>query len=163
MQTVVRKIDRRTRRQLVEELESRRLMDVGRAMTSRSSTRRCRLQHLAAAVANQENVILYDGRRDSAAKVLDKLVAGRRDQNSRSTPSRSSRTAPPAGFSSARIGSLRAVQKRAWQKLGKVLADDASIYLFGCNIAADAKGELLLDHLAALSGADVYRSSDLTG
>jgi len=118
-------------------------------------------QHLAAAVADQENVILYDGRRDSAAKVLDKLVrwAAATKQQIHTVSILSHGAA--GGFQLGKDWiTSDAVQKRAWQKLSKVLADDASIYLFGCNIAADAKGELLLDHLAALSGADVFGSSD---
>ena len=51
-----------------------------------------------------------------------------------------------------------------WQLLGQVLAPDATINLFGCDLAGPgADHHLLLDGLATLSGADVFASDDVTG
>ena len=65
--------EQRHRRDLVEELESRRLMsasgDVALIDTSLPE-----FQDLSAAVTERDNVILYDGRSESAAKVLGKLA-----------------------------------------------------------------------------------------
>ncbi|MEA2708401.1 MAG: hypothetical protein QOF78_1002 [Phycisphaerales bacterium] len=121
-------------------------------------------QNLSAAVVDRDNVILYDGRRESANQVLNKLMkwsaATKQQIHSVSILSHGAAGGFQLGMDWITSG---AVQKKAWQKLSKVLTDDASIYLFGCNVASDAKGQTLLNHLAALSGADVYGSTDLTG
>jgi hypothetical protein len=49
---------------------------------------------------------------------------------------------------------------RTWSK---ALAEDADLLFFGCNLAATADGQLLVDQLASLTGADVAASDDLTG
>src|SRR5687768_15888060 len=119
---------------------------------------------LSGAVADRDNVILYDGRRESAAKVLGKLAkwAASTKQQIHNVSILSHGKAGAFQLGKDWITS-ETVQKKAWQKLKNVLADDASIYLFGCSVAADVKGQTLLNHLATLSGADVYGSSDLTG
>ena len=49
---------------------------------------------------------------------------------------------------------------RAW---GNALRPDADILIYGCDLASIAEGELLVDTLARLTGADVAASDDLTG
>ena len=52
----------------------------------------------------------------------------------------------------------------AWRALGRVMAREATINLFGCNVAAPGgDGARLLDELAHLSGAKVFASDDMTG
>ena len=56
------------------------------------------------------------------------------------------------------------LQSEAWAELGKNLTEDANIYIFGCNVAADAgEGAALLDDIADLTGGDVFASDDITG
>jgi len=43
------------------------------------------------------------------------------------------------------------------------LSADADLMLYGCDVAASATGQHLLENLAALTGADVAASNDLTG
>ena len=43
------------------------------------------------------------------------------------------------------------------------LSDSADILLYGCNLASTESGQLLLNKLAELSGADIAASDDLTG
>ncbi len=43
------------------------------------------------------------------------------------------------------------------------LSDDADLLFYGCDLAATEAGQALLDAIAALTGADVAASSDLTG
>ena len=43
------------------------------------------------------------------------------------------------------------------------LTAEADLLFYGCNLAGDASGEELIDTLAALTGADVAASDDLTG
>ncbi len=46
---------------------------------------------------------------------------------------------------------------------GGALDAQADLMLYGCNVAADASGLFLIEGLAALTGADVAASDDLTG
>ncbi|HUT40604.1 MAG TPA: DUF4347 domain-containing protein, partial [Gammaproteobacteria bacterium] len=49
---------------------------------------------------------------------------------------------------------------RSW---GGALTDSADIMIYGCNLAGSAEGQLLVNSLATLTGADVAASDDLTG
>ena len=46
---------------------------------------------------------------------------------------------------------------------GSAFTDNADILIYGCDLAASEEGELLVNSLAALTGADVAASDDLTG
>ena len=48
----------------------------------------------------------------------------------------------------------------AW---GKALSEDGDILLYGCDLAADPKGQLLIERIAELTAADVAASDDITG
>ncbi|MCM2320661.1 MAG: DUF4347 domain-containing protein, partial [Pseudomonas sp.] len=47
--------------------------------------------------------------------------------------------------------------------LGSSLAETGDILLYGCNVAEGEQGQLFVDTLALLTGADVAASNDLTG
>jgi len=49
---------------------------------------------------------------------------------------------------------------RAW---GSSFTEDGDLLIYGCNLAATADGQSLIDSLANLTGADVAASDDLTG
>ena len=51
-------------------------------------------------------------------------------------------------------------QIASWQS---ALSSDADILFYGCNVAADAEGQLLVDSISALTEADVAASDDVTG
>lgn len=51
----------------------------------------------------------------------------------------------------------------AWQALGQQMTADASLQVYGCEVASNADGVQLVNNLAALTGADVQASDDLTG
>jgi len=51
----------------------------------------------------------------------------------------------------------------AWQRLGDVMAPGGSIDIFGCNVAAGAGGQDLINDIARLSGTAVFASVDNTG
>ncbi len=55
---------------------------------------------------------------------------------------------------------LRSVDIAGWRH---VLAPGADILLYGCSVAATPEGRVFVDGLAALTGADVAASSNLTG
>ncbi|NLX05086.1 MAG: DUF4347 domain-containing protein, partial [Phycisphaerae bacterium] len=55
-------------------------------------------------------------------------------------------------------------QQAVWRELGKVFAPGGNIYVFGCNTGdPSGGGQVLLNHLAAWTGADVFASNDITG
>ncbi len=47
--------------------------------------------------------------------------------------------------------------------IGDALADDGDISLYGCNIASGIEGQAFIEHLAAMTGADIAASNDPTG
>ncbi|MGB5438207.1 MAG: DUF4347 domain-containing protein, partial [Gammaproteobacteria bacterium] len=49
---------------------------------------------------------------------------------------------------------------RSW---GSAFSENGDILIYGCNLAADDAGQLLVNNLAALTGTDVAASDDLTG
>lgn len=51
----------------------------------------------------------------------------------------------------------------AFSQWARALTGDADILIYGCDVAASAAGQHLVDTLAALTGADVAASDDLTG
>lgn len=51
----------------------------------------------------------------------------------------------------------------ALQTIGQSLSADADILFYGCNVAANDAGKQLVSQLAALTGADIAASDDLTG
>jgi hypothetical protein len=55
---------------------------------------------------------------------------------------------------------LRAGEISAW---GDALSAEADLLIYGCDVASTPVGESLVDALAALTGADVAASDDLTG
>ena len=51
-----------------------------------------------------------------------------------------------------------------WQHLGRSLVEGANIDLFGCDVAGpESDGQLLLNRIGTLAGADVFASTNLTG
>lgn len=51
----------------------------------------------------------------------------------------------------------------ALQLIGNALSETGDIVLYGCNIGADGSGHDFINQLAALTGADVSASDDMTG
>jgi hypothetical protein len=60
----------------------------------------------------------------------------------------------------AQVLRQRAGELAQW---GASLSDSADLLLYGCDVAAHAKGQAFMQDLAALTGADVAASTDLTG
>lgn len=51
----------------------------------------------------------------------------------------------------------------ALAQIGQALSDTGDILLYGCNVGASAAGESFVSELAAITGADVAASNDVTG
>jgi len=64
-----------------------------------------------------------------------------------------------ADLDAAALGT-RAAEVAGW---GAALAPGADLLIYGCDVAAGARGMALIDRLAALTGADVAASDDITG
>ncbi|HYO09542.1 MAG TPA: tandem-95 repeat protein, partial [Tepidisphaeraceae bacterium] len=159
----------RLAQQLVEHLESRRMMSAAPAAAEGSDVALIdsslpNFNQLSAAVAGRSEVIAYDGRRDTAERVLGKIVAWaaatRTKINSLSILSHGSAGRFALGREFITVANDN---DPAWAKLRKVLSKNADIYVFGCDVASSSKGIDLLNHLAATTGADVYGSTNLTG
>ena len=54
-------------------------------------------------------------------------------------------------------------QREQIQQLGSLLSSDGDLLIYGCDLAASAAGERLVNKLADFTGADVAASDDLTG
>ncbi|MEM9301980.1 MAG: DUF4347 domain-containing protein [Pseudomonadota bacterium] len=54
-------------------------------------------------------------------------------------------------------------QEARWRRIGAHIEGDGDILLFGCNVAAGERGKRFVQELAAMTGADVAASVDVTG
>lgn len=51
----------------------------------------------------------------------------------------------------------------SWANIGKHLTNDGDIMIYGCNVAGNLDGQMLISQIASLTGADVAASVDNTG
>lgn len=51
----------------------------------------------------------------------------------------------------------------SWANIGKHLTNDGDIMIYGCNVAGNLDGQMLVSQIASLTGADVAASVDSTG
>ncbi|HEV8291537.1 MAG TPA: DUF4347 domain-containing protein, partial [Tepidisphaeraceae bacterium] len=151
---------------LLEPLEQRRVMSAGLDIALIDST----LAHedlLASAMNPGGHVIVYDGQHDSAADVLKKVTdwANANDAKigSLSLLSHASAGRFALGNDWISKGNLKETAT-AWRNLSDVLADDANINLYGCNLADRlGDGQALINKLSKITGASVFASANLTG
>ncbi|XKX98515.1 DUF4347 domain-containing protein [Dickeya ananatis] len=59
--------------------------------------------------------------------------------------------------------SMLASRRADLTTIGQALSDSGDILLYGCNVAQGTQGQTFISDLAALTGADVAASTDLTG
>ncbi len=67
------------------------------------------------------------------------------------------------GGSEIRLDNLSPDQQKAWQAIGRSLAGDGDILLYGCNIGAGSSGLQAVRAIAALTKADISASTNVTG
>ena len=112
-------------------------------------------------------VFLFDGQSESAEQILTRVATW-----AESTGSRLRSISLMSHGSAGRFALGRDWISKAnldetedeWQRLGKVMADGASINLFGCNlIDRMGDGKILINRLSKVVGATVFASTDLTG
>src|SRR3954471_16172623 len=136
---------------LLEPLEQRRVMSVGVALALIDSS----LPHddlLASAMVSGGHVIVYNGQQDSAADVLGKVTSWAQHNDAKIDSLSLLAHAAPGRFALGNEwitkGNL-AETAGAWKQLADVLSDDASINLYGCNLADRlGDGQALINRLA---------------
>ena len=106
-------------------------------------------------------VVVIDARADGIA-VVGESLAGRSDVTAIHLIGHGAAGVAELGASRLDADALvqRAGEIAAW---GDALTSDADLLIYGCDVASTAAGEGLVDGLAALTGADVAASDDLTG
>ncbi|MCP3980036.1 MAG: DUF4347 domain-containing protein [bacterium] len=105
--------------------------------------------------------VLLDSESDGVRQITEAL-AGERDVDAVHIVSHGDAGVLSIGAETFGAGSLDAYadQLSSW---GEALSDDADILLYGCNLGAGDAGAEFVGKLAALTGADVAASDDLTG
>lgn len=106
-------------------------------------------------------VFVLDPARDGLAQIAG-LLAGMQGIEALNIVSHGSAGALLLGDSLV-DGSGLADQATVLAEIGSHLAQGGDILLYGCDVASGADGTAFIDSLAALTGADVAASTDLTG
>ena len=119
------------------------------------------VRDIAAQSGRELDVVMLSGDRDGLQQITDAL-AGRENVAALHIIAHGSDGIMQLGDSAVTADSLQRnpLQVEPW---AKALAADADILLYGCDVAATARGQLLADTLARLTGADVAASADKTG
>ncbi len=122
---------------------------------------------MIADVAPNSKVFVYNSHTDTAAEVLQRVVAWADATGSRiedlAILSHGVGGAFELGNQWITATSLSATAP-AWQNLGSVLAVGANIEIFGCNVAVPgSEGQTLLNALSSVTHAAIFASTDTTG
>ncbi len=122
---------------------------------------------LVRSAAQAEQIVIYDSQKESSLDVLSRMeVLAQSSEEPIQSLSILSHGAP-GGFAlgSDWISNQYLQQtNQTWSEVGALLSDDATIYIYGCNVAADVvQGQKLINTLADLTGADVAASVNDTG
>ncbi|MGE3778958.1 MAG: DUF2341 domain-containing protein, partial [Pirellulaceae bacterium] len=122
---------------------------------------------LRQAVLPQSQLFVYDGNSDSASSILTRVSAWSEATGTQiaslSILSHGTEGAFELGNEWISTSSLDSYSED-WQRLSYQLVVGANINIFSCDVAAiDSDGQLLLDELAQLTGADVFASTNATG
>ena len=114
-----------------------------------------------AAQEQQVDVLLIDDDEDGIAR-LSAALAERQDLSAVHLVTHGAAGAIQLGSSSLDSNALlaRAPEIAAW---GSALSADGDILIYGCEVAEGSAGRQFIDQLAALTGADVAGSENLTG
>src|SRR5262245_1425609 len=158
------------KRTLLETLESRYFFSVGVDASGETvvliDKNLPKQGLLTRAIVPGGKTILYDGAHESAAEVLARTtrwaeVAG---VKIKSISLLAHASAGKFELGNEWISNKNLDQtSQAWAALGNVLANNASINLFGCNLASGKDGTTLINRLSSLTGAGVHASNNLTG
>ena len=111
--------------------------------------------------SRQIEVVLLDSERDGLEQ-LSALLSSYSDLDALHIISHGDAGEIALGKSSIDLADLQAQSDQlfAWQT---AFSEDADLLIYGCDLASTAEGELFINTLAQLTGADVAASDDLTG
>ncbi len=108
------------------------------------------------------DLLLLDAGQDGLSAVTQALAAAQGRYDAVHLVAHGQPGSLQLGSSTLDIAALRA-RAGEFAQWGASISADGDLLLYGCDLAADADGRLLVDALAALTGADVAASIDLTG
>ena len=106
-------------------------------------------------------VVLLDNSSDGIAQITD-MLSQYHDLDAVHIISHGSEGSIDLGGTQLEFDTLLANTK-AIQGWAEAFSDNGDLLIYGCNLAASADGQALVDSLARLTGADVAASDDLTG
>ncbi|MCT7960590.1 DUF4347 domain-containing protein [Laspinema sp. D1] len=118
-------------------------------------------QTLLDALTPDTEAIVLDGDRDGIDQIME-AIAGRTNIDSIHLVSHGSSGRVQLGTTQLDAETLDAYLPQ-WQVLRAALSEGADILLYGCNVGTSDAGITFLQKLAALTGADIAASDDLTG
>ena len=111
--------------------------------------------------ANLIEVVLLDSSRNGFEQ-LNQILSGYSGLNAVHLISHGGDGAVSIGNSTLDKSSLTPL-KESIESWGDAFSAEGDFLIYGCNLAASETGEALIDSIAALTGADVAASDDLTG
>eukprot|EP01030_Chromulinospumella_sphaerica_P001228 gene1228-1204_t len=118
-------------------------------------------ESLVAAAPAHAEVVRLDGNGDALTQ-MGSYMEGRTDISAIHIVSHGAPGTLQLGSATVNQASLDA-QNAQWEVISRSLSADGDILLYGCDVAAGAQGQAFVQALAALTGADVAASTDLTG
>ncbi len=107
-------------------------------------------------------VVLIDSGRDGVAQMAEAL-AGRSGIDAIHILSHGSTGSVNLGSTTLSAGSIIGEHAAALAAIGDALSVDADIVIYGCNFGGSEQGEAAIKALAAVTGADIAASDDITG
>ena len=108
-------------------------------------------------------IVEFDGSKDGLTQIAQ-WAASQSDYDAMHILSHGSQGVVDIGTMHLSESSLSsAATRQELAQLGKALASDGDLLLYGCDVAAGTKGTALLEGLASATGADVAASTDATG
>ncbi|MGB5717329.1 MAG: DUF4347 domain-containing protein, partial [Gammaproteobacteria bacterium] len=106
-------------------------------------------------------VFELDNTRDGIAQITE-ILSGYENVSAVHILSHGTEAAIDLGGSTLDSDALAANAERV-SSWGSAFTDDGDILIYGCNLAATSEGQMLVNSIATLTGADVAASDDLTG
>ncbi len=119
-------------------------------------------QVLLQGINPEAEIILLDGRRDGIAQIAEAL-AKRTGVDAIHLIAEGNEAELHLGSSFLTQESLNTIYARQFQRIGQSLSQNADLLIYGCNFGRGEAGQLAMQTLAQLTGADVAASTDRTG
>ncbi|MEK6804092.1 MAG: DUF4347 domain-containing protein, partial [Nitrospirota bacterium] len=119
-------------------------------------------QVLLQGINPEAEIVLLDGRRDGIAQIAE-VLAGRTGIAAIHLIGEGTEAEIHLGSSFLTQDSISTRYAEQFQQIGLSLSQNADILVYGCNFGRGEAGQLAMQTLAQLTGADVAASTDRTG